>query len=132
MKQVRLLIALCFITLTSSAIETQKAVKTSTEGGRYELVQSEIMRKCFFKLDKYTGDVYQLVLKSDGDKTWQKMEVIGRALDTIKKDTINFQIYMGGMAVGDSFMINIHTGKTYLLYQDKDTEILFWSYILEE
>ena len=60
------------------------------------------------------------------------MEVIGRALDTIKKDTINFQIYMGGMAVGDSFMINIHTGKTYLLYQDKDTEILFWSYVLED
>ena len=132
MKQIILLIVLCFISLTSSALETQKAVKTSTEGGRYELVQSEIARKYFFKLDKYTGDVYQLVLKSNGDKTWQKMQVIGLGLDTIKEDTINFQIFMGGMAVSDCFMINIHTGKTYLLYQDEDTDALFWSYIIED
>ena len=131
MKKIILLIALCFISLTSSAIEDTKAVKTSTEGGRYEIVQSEIARKYCFKLDKYTGNVYQLVLKSNGDKTWQKMEVIGLAFDTIKKDTINFQIFMGGMAVSDCFLINIHTGMTYQLYSDTDTEVLFWSYMKE-
>ena len=131
MKQIILFIVLCFFSLTSSAIETHQAVKTSTEGGRYEIVQSEIARKYFFKLDKYTGDVYMLVLKSDGDVTWEKMQVIGLGLDTIKKDTINFQIFIGGMAVSDCFMINIHTGKTYKLYQDKDTDVLFWSYIID-
>ena len=132
MKKILLLMALCFISITSSAIENQKAVKTSTEGGRYEIVQSEIVRKYFFKLDKYTGDVYQLVLKSNGDITWQKMDVIGLRFDTIKEDTINFQIFMGGMAVSDCFMINIHTGWTYKLYQDKDTGNLFWGHIIED
>lgn len=132
MKQIIFLIVMCLFSLTSSAIETKQAVKTSTEGGRYEIVQSEIVRKCCFKLDKYTGDVYQLVVKSDGEKTWQKMTVIGLVFDKIKENTINFQIFLGGMAVSDCFMINIYTGKTYLLYSDKDTDELFWSSILDE
>ena len=127
MKKILLLMVLCFITLTNSAIENTKAVKTSTEGGRYELVQSEIMRKCFFKLDKYTGDVYQLVKKNDGGKTWQKMDVIGLSYDTIKENTINFQIFMGGIAASDCFIINIHTGATYILYTDTESGTLFWS-----
>ena len=131
MKQILLLIAICFISLTSSAIETHHAVKTSTEGGRYEIVQSEIARKYTFRLDKYTGDIYQLVLKINGKTTWEKMEVIGLGFDTIKNGIINFQIFMGGIAVSDCFMINIHTGKTYQLYQDSDTNNLFWSYIIE-
>ena len=131
MKQFILFILLCFFSLTSSAIETHQAVKTSTEGGRYEIVQSEIARKYIFKLDKYTGDVYQLVVKSNGNMTWQKMEVLGLAFDTIKENTINFQIFMGGIAVSDCFMINIHTGKTYALYRDEDNDILFWSYLSE-
>jgi hypothetical protein len=131
MKQFILFIGLCFFSLTSSAIEAQQAVKTSTEGGRYEIVQSEIARKYFFKLDKYTGNVYQLVKKSNGDVTWEKMLVIGLALDTIKEDAINFQIFMGGIAVSDCFMINIHTGKTYQLFCDKTTDELFWGYIIE-
>lgn len=132
MKQIILLFTLFLFSLTSSAIENQQAVKTSTEGGRYELVQSEIARRYFFKLDKFTGDVYQLVVKRNGDKTWEKMMVVGLSIDTIKENTINFQIFMGGTAISDCFMINIHTGSTYLLYKDPDTDILFWSRILED
>lgn len=132
MKKKILLMALCFISLTNRAIENTKAVKTSTEGGRYELVQSEIMRKCFFKLDKYTGEVYQLVLTSDGSKTWQKMYVIGLSHDTIKDNTINFQIFIGGISASDCFMINIHTGTTYMLFEDTDSNSLYWSRIIQE
>lgn len=131
MKQIILMIAFSFISLSSSAIEPQQAVKTSTEGGRYELVQSEIARKNFFKLDKYTGNVYQLVVKSNGDRTWQKMNIIGLDYDTIKDNTINFQIFMGGMAVSDCFLINIHTGTTYQLYRDTESDSFFWGMIIE-
>jgi len=132
MKQIVFLFILWFISLSSSAIEKNQAVKTSTEGGRYEIVQSEILRKCCFKLDKYTGDVYQLVLNSNGEVTWQKMLVIGLSYDEIEKDTVNFQIFMSGIAASDSFMINIHTGRTYQLYSDANTDELYWSYVIEE
>ena len=130
MKQIILLMALCLLPLSSQAIEIQQAVKTSTEGGRYEIIQSEIMRRYCFKLDKYTGDVYQLVTTKDDTKKWEKMIVVGLPFDEIKPNTINFQIFMGGIAVSDSFMINIHTGHTYQLYKDEETGANFWAYMI--
>ena len=131
MKQLLLLMVLCLMPLTSFAAENQSAVKTSTDGGRYEIVQSEIVRSHFFKLDKYTGNVYQMVQKKDGSRTWKKMVVIGLGLDEIKENTINFQIFIGGIAASDCLMINIHSGNTYQLYKDKDDDTLFWGTIIE-
>jgi hypothetical protein len=115
-----------------AAADNYHAVQTSVIAGRYEIIQSEIARKVTLKLDKYTGDVYLLVSTNDNNYTWEKMDRIGGFLDTVKEDTINFQIFLGGIALNDSFLINIHTGKTWKLYNDPSDNRLFWGVILEQ
>lgn len=131
MKKLYLLLILSFAFASMAAAENYHAVQTSVISGRYEIIQSEIARRVTLKLDKYTGDVYLLVSINDNSYTWEKMDRIGDFLDTIKEDTINYQIFLGGIALKDSFLINIHTGKTWKLYNDPSDNRLFWGEIIE-
>lgn len=130
MKKSVLLLMFCMITLMLNA-QSYSAVKTSVEGGRWEIVQSEIARRYTYKLDKYNGDVYQLVKKSNGDNTWQKLYRAGDKYDKKEDGKINFQLFLGGFSAQDQFLINIHTGETWGFYEDSDTKEIYLGYILE-
>ncbi|MBQ7942173.1 MAG: hypothetical protein IJ328_07205 [Muribaculaceae bacterium] len=113
--------------LFSISIEAQEQyfpAKTSLEG-RYEIVQSNIARRYTFKIDKYRGIVYQLVQTEADGFAWQEVPVLMRDFDEIKPDTVNYHIFMGGTAVKDCFLINIHTGITWVLVKSSDNSIMF-------
>jgi hypothetical protein len=129
MKKSLLLLMFSMMALMLNAQRSSSAVKTSVEGGRWEIVQSEITRRDTYKLDKYKGDVYQLVKKSDGKDTWQKLIRIGGSYDKIEENKINFQIFLGGIAAKDQYLINIHTGETWCFYEDSDTGDVFLGYV---
>lgn len=108
------------------AEEGGKSVKTSTENGRYEIIQSELARRQTFRLDKKTGSVFLLVTTKSGKDAWEEMEVIGKYVDDTSAE-INYQIFIGGTAASDCFLINIYSGKTWQLFRDTDTKTLFWA-----
>lgn len=131
MKKSVLLLMFCMMTLMLNAQKNCSSVKTSIEGGRWEIIQSEIARRDTYKLDKYKGDVYQLVKKDNGENTWQKLTRLGDYLDKIEEGKINFQMFLGGISVQDQFLINIHTGDTWCIYQDSKLKVTYLGYMFE-
>lgn len=130
MKRYLFIICMFISSLCIWAEDNTSSVSTSQTGGRYEIIQSNIMRSHFFKLDKYTGDVYQYVKKSDNNFTWQKIDIIGKHVSE-ESSSINYQLFIGGIAVADVILINIHTGVTYNLYRDSKEDTLFFARIYE-
>jgi len=126
MKKLLVLCVVIFISINLFAIETSSYVSTSQTGGRYEIIQSSIKRSLYFKLDKYTGDVFQYVKTSEGRGTWQRIDILGKTY-TDNNTTISFQLFLGGIAVADCILLDINSGDTYKLYEDNDTKELFFS-----
>lgn len=109
------------------ALERKSAVCTSVDNGRYEIIQSEIMRSLIFLLDKYTGDVYQNVITSGEERCWEKRSVVGDSEDKTPKNKINYQLFMGGLSVQDIMLLNINTGETWYLLEDPIYNEIYFS-----
>ena len=120
-----LLFLLCSINVYSQETENYQAVKTSQTGGRYEIVQSEITRRHTFKIDKYTGTVLQFVKTSEDVSTWQLVPKTPAKFDTVIPDQINYQVFLGGIAIRDCFLLNINTGATWILVKDSAENLSF-------
>ena len=57
--------------------------KTSvSDGARYEITQSTLAAKYTFRLDKFTGRVWQVVRTQEDRQTWQEVPVIGFTADS--------------------------------------------------
>ena len=123
-----ILITLCVMSLLNVyADDNYSAVRTSVDNGRYEIVQSEIMRRLIFLLDKYTGDVYQNLLSTKDERVWRKLKKVGSTNDVTPQTQINYQLFVGGFSINDIFLPNINTGETWYIFQDTETEMLFFS-----
>ena len=131
MKRIIMSLAIALITLGSFAQNLSTSVSTSTVHGRYEIVMSNILAKLTFKLDKYNGDVFQLVETSKGNLTFERLYVSrGSAVDTKYPDQINYQLVMSGILAKCTFLININTGETWQLVYD-NKEKYNWFTLLE-
>lgn len=62
MRRLVILFALFFASILAFAYgEESIGQKTNTEAGRYEIIMPDNMIRYTFKLDKFTGDIWQLV-----------------------------------------------------------------------
>lgn len=129
MKKLFFIISFVFISLLCVAQETYPSVKTSTDVGRWEIIQSPFIRRVTIKLDKFTGKTYQFFETSLAIYGWKI--IIWQDEDWGEKQIgkINYQIFMGGLTASDVYLINIHTGKTWLLCEDSSKGLFFWSKI---
>ena len=134
----RLFVAFCFLIIALITIAQNKnhAVSTSPTGGRFEIIQSPVTHNLTFRLDKYTGEVYQYTItpNSTMDKNepvWQKIE--NPQLDIINMDRkakeIRFQLFMGGMSLWDCYLLDIKTGVTFFLCKIKENGELWFKYM---
>lgn len=121
-----LIIALMLFCITPLfADNTQVPVSTSTESGRFEFIQSTIARRVSLLLDKYTGKVWQMVqISSQGDVGFAPIPKDVPSTD-VKSEKINYQLYLGGTALKDCFLLNINTGEIWQLVEDRDENISF-------
>ena len=89
-----------------------------SSAARFEILQSLLAAKWTFRLDRYSGRVWQLVKTSDDDNTWEEMPVIGlpKGQNTGKP---RFQLFTSGLAARHTFLIDNDTGKTWLVVTDK-------------
>jgi len=81
---------------------------------KFEIVQAQTAAKWAFRLNRFTGQVSQLVKTSKGNQSWENMRVI----DAPKVSTNSyphFQIFLSGLAAKYSFLIDTDSGKTWVL-----------------
>ena len=106
-------------------------VKTTLPpAARFEIAQSTLAAKWTFRLDRNTGQVYQLVKTIDGDLTWQAMTVEGlhSALTSVlgsdqpKSDKPRFVIFSSGISARFTFLMDTDTGQTWQLQSMNDID----------
>lgn len=120
------LILLTFSATAQSSYNNQTAT-TPPESGRFEMITSSIAMRATFLLDKETGDTWQMTSSYYG-YSWQKLHRQEHPADIIPsgyKGSV-YQITMSGIAVKGCYLVNALTGATWTLYEDSDTEELFW------
>ncbi len=84
---------------------------------RYEIVQSQLAARWTFRLDRYTGEVMQLLLNKEKENIWVK--VLVQDLPKIKSPAKpRFQIFTSGLAARHTFLLDTVTGKTWTLIFD--------------
>lgn len=83
-------------------------------GARFEVLQSPRAAKWTFRLDRFTGRVWMLVVTASEDLAWEEMQV----RDALKVQTPNrprFQLFSSGIAARHTFLVDADTGKTWVV-----------------
>lgn len=126
MKRLVILFALFFAGISAFAYgEESIGQKTNTEAGRYEIIIPDNMIRYTFRLDKFTGDIWQLVKNSDDSSTWQKVYREPSYFDSTDEDKINYQLIVPANAARFIMLININNGTTWQICRTKDDEVAF-------
>ena len=126
MKRVQfiLLFIVFFLSFQVNAQDKQ-AVSTQMNNARFEVIQNPQVRKYTFYLDKVEGKVYQLVQSISDGLAWEEMTIYPK--DNITYTEPTYQIFMGGIAAADTFLINTKTGRTWVLVKENgDDNKTFW------
>ncbi len=100
-----------------------RAQTAAPDTARFEIVQSPLVVRWTFRLDKYTGKVWQLVKTKDDDLDWDSMPVVDLpSSPSVAK--VRYQIFASGIIVRNTLLLNIETGQTWVLttFKDKNNE----------
>ena len=97
---------------------------------RFEIIQVYYLRESFLmKLDKYTGEVYELVRNRDyiRDKgqafAWQLTKWNNRPLiESVDIQKVNFQILSATGNDNSVYLININNGEVWTLVRESEPE----------
>lgn len=87
---------------------------TTPPDARFEIVRSEPAARWTFRLDRYTGNVYQLVKTKDDGIAWEQMPVEGLP-EIPNAGTPRFVLFTSGRAAQHTFLMDSKTGKTWFL-----------------
>lgn len=121
---------LSFLLLLSLAAHAQEnAINLSStvpDSARFEIVQSPILAKLAFRLDRFTGDTWQFVEKAKGGYAWQKIQRIALPTDARVANKVNYQIFLSGLRAQVTILVNTNTGASWYIAEDP-SEGIFWS-----
>lgn len=125
----RLICIVCFLMVSLVSMAQDYAVSTSQTGGRYEIIQSATLRRYTFKLDKYTGEVYQMTRNKEDRVVWEGIMNIGlsdKYPDHRSNQEITYQLFFSSISPQDCFLLNIKTGVTWQLAYDTEMKVNFF------
>lgn len=112
-----------FFSVASTDVHVEVSQTTTSPNGRYEIIQSSIVRRLTFRVDKANGMVSQLVKSNDGSYWWSPIERQYSTNDTVYPGNINYQMFLGGFQASDAFLINVNTGETWMVVRDKNDDL---------
>jgi hypothetical protein len=93
---------------------------------RFEIIQSSFVAKLTLRLDRFTGAVDQLMTRPDSTIGWEPIvRRSHRDPDTQVAGRANYQIFTSGLAIRYTFLINVTSGATWELVEDR-TSGWFW------
>ncbi len=115
------IITLCFALLVPALawgeLSNVHQSTTAPSEARYEIIQSQLAARWTFRLDRYNGEVMQLLLNKEKENVWEKVMVVD--LPRIKAQVRpRFQIFTSGLAARHTFLLDTVTGKTWTLIFD--------------
>ena len=119
-----MLISLADLAFTQEIYHNQ--LSSAPDTSRFEIIQSELGVKITFLIDKYSGTIYQLVQGEKG-LTWQLMAIEKHILNKTTPGKVNYQIFTSGQGIKFTFLLNVNTGATWKLAEDKESGVTFWS-----
>ena len=91
---------------------------SSIPGARFEILQSPLAAKWTFRLDRYTGRIWQLVKTTEDDNSWEEMLVLD--LPKLQSPTRpRFQLFTSGIAARHTFLLDSDSGKTWYVFSGK-------------
>jgi hypothetical protein len=123
---------LLLLLLTLAAQGQQLAIHNQTTppaNARFEIVQSQNAAKWTFRLDRFSGHIWQLVRTHTGGNSWERMRVID-APEASASGRPRFQLFLSGLAAKHTFLIDTDSGLTWTVTTlldaaDKETEIVW-------
>ena len=94
---------------------------------RFAIVQAPYSAKGTYLLDRCLGTVWELASATkDSGSVWQKVAVIAQASDKRDDDTkINYAIFISGLGLRYTFLINIRTGASWECEVDANGQSVF-------
>lgn len=119
-----------FALVTSAQLPTHEPVATAPPLiAKYELIQNSRAMKETYLLNRYTGQSWQLV-QSTRRQAWQKIPKETHEADFVPKGWSEpaYQVSVSGLAAKGTYMINVITGATWVLFKDPE-EGIFWGAI---
>ena len=103
-----------------AAVRSHQAT-TSPLSARFEIVQSTLAARLTFRLDRFTGRVWELVKTKDDDSAWQETRVLDRPqIQTPTRP--RFQIFTSGLAARHTVLLDTDTGKSWMVVNGKQKE----------
>jgi len=124
---------LCVIAgVVFAQLPKQEPVATAPPlAARYELIQNSRAMRETYLLDRYSGASWQL-MQSTKRYVWQRIPTEAHEKDIVPKEWTGpaYQISVSGIAAKGTYMINVITGATWILFKDPK-EGIFWGAIPE-
>ncbi len=126
-----LIFASCLLTFASSPLLAQGENTTSLsstvpDSARFEVVQSPLLAKLTFRLDRFTGDTWQFVSTKDNSYAWERIKRIHVQNDAKVPGKVNYQIFLSGVRAQITVLMNTTTGASWYIAEDPK-EGAFWS-----
>ncbi len=107
------------------AAEEQSSVSTALgANARYEIVQSELVARATFRLDRVCGYVSQMVTGEDNRELWRPTLIQNKPPCTAD-GRIRYQLFSSGLMVRQTYLMNTDNGVTWRLVADTGSN-LFW------
>jgi hypothetical protein len=118
-----LLFATCMLAVASSPLWAQGENATSLsstvpDSARFEVVQSPLLAKLTFRLDRFTGDTWQFVSTKDKSYAWERIKRIAVQNDTKVPGKVNYQIFLSGIRAQITILMNTTTGTSWYIAED--------------
>lgn len=105
-------------------VQHQRTATPATS--RYELIQSTQGVRNTFRLDKTLGHVDQMVLGADSILTWERISRLDHpAGDPQVPAAVNYQLFISGLGIRYTFLMNVNNGATWQVVTDKN-DVLVW------
>lgn len=85
---------------------------------KFEILQSPLAARWTFRVDRFTGRVWQLVKTQADDNMWEEMpvEALPKSSTSAKP---RFQLFSSGLAARHTFLLDTETGKTWVVVTGK-------------
>ena len=110
--------------------EQQPVETTPPASAVFELIQNSRALRETYLLNRYTGDSWQLV-RSTKRYVWQSISREAHERDVLPENWFGpaYQVSVSGLAAKGTYMINVITGATWILFEDTKDGHLFWGAI---
>src|SRR5580704_5691427 len=112
------IIALPLSLLGADGTLWQYTATTPPQQANFEFVQSPLLGRLMFKLNRLTGGVHQLVRVPTGGLAWELME-ISDPPQILKYTGPRFQIFASGVLARNTFLLDALTGDTWIAVTSK-------------